>query len=499
MNTNHLVGLSLLAYGCAYTAPENFNSQTDALNTISGTILAQGVEDPGYAMVLVYDASNPGPPLGTGRPLTFTTVPASAFTDNGAGIKSAPYAIPYLPDSDPGVRVAGAKEFEHSGYHVTVLLDQDANASPFAAGLQGATFGDYVGAHLADIETGVRGDVTVSGGELKNDVTIVVTDHITLQRPAFSLPTLPVIDMPLAQASGVDPALTQSYRIQSVGVHTSYGKNQPLDLYGPCDIAPEFDQATCDVTSGCPCDEDTLDPAETAFWVMFVDADGDGAHDPYPDNPDGTPSLQALNGITDTWPRMFIEYMGTPAEDKAGNQIFDNDLKQFEWPPGSGIKLPERWVQENFTMAYDLNFLGPFGIAPEGAPFNTPFPVNQMQVTYSPVARHYYKDGTYGEDDNGPYDLIDIRCFTQPDGSYPEFATCDGGEHDSTQIPKGAWKMTLISFTGQTWFMPNEIGSPNLAYDLGMFSTANGGFDGAMESTDASFSVEGQAGYLTTK
>ena len=501
MNHNTIIGLSLMTVaGCAYTAPENFNSQTDALNTISGTILAQGVEEPSNAMVLVYDASNPGPPLGTGRPLTFTTVPASAFTDNGAGIKSAPYAVPYLADSDPAVRDAGAYDFEHSGYHVTVLIDLDVNASPFAAGLQGATFGDYTGAHLADIDTNLRGAVTVSGGELKNDITIIVTDHITTQRPAFTPTAPPVIDVPLAQLSGEDPTLTQSYRLKNVGIHTEYGDNQPLDLFGPCDLIPTMDEATCGASAACHCDPATLDPSDTAFWVEFVDADGDGLHDLYPDNADGTPSLQALNGISDTWPRIFIEYMGVPAEDKAGNQIFENDLGEYQWPPGSGIMKPERWVQENFTMAYDLNFLGPKGLVPPGAPtYNTPFAVKEMQATYSPVARHYYKDGTYGVDDNGPYDLIDVRCYDDAPSGYPDFATCDGNDHDPSEFPKGAWKITVIEKSGQTWSIPNEIGSPNEAYNLGMFSKADGSFSGAMESTDPSFNVASQAGYLTLK
>ncbi len=501
MNTNKLIGLSLLAAGCAYTAPENTNSQVEGTNTISGTILAQGIEDPGSAVVLVYDASNPGPPLGTGRPLTFTTVPSSAFTENGAGIKSAPFAIPYLADSDPAVKNAQSLDIEHSGYHVTVLVDQDHNFNPLGAvGLVGATFDDYTGAHLADIETNTRGAVMVSGGELKNDITIVVTDHITVQRPMFTPVTPPVVNVKKGSESGVDPGNAQRYRIRSVPVHTEYPKAGALDFDGPCDLTPDMDEATCETSAGCHCDPGTLDPSETAFWVMFVDADGDGVHDPYPPNPDGTPSLQALNGIKDSWPRLFLEYRGHPSVDEDGNTAFDFDgtINEYEWPPESGLFRPERWVAENFTMAYELNFLGATLIAPDGATYNTPFPVNEMSMTWSPVARHYYAEGSYSYDDKGPYDLIDVRCFDDPSGVYPDIATCDGSQHTPADIPKGAWQMTMISYTGQTWVVPNEIGNPNEAYKLGMFSKGNG-FDGAMESTDPSFTVASQDVWLTTE
>jgi len=502
MKTSPLVSLSLLALGCAYTAPENFNSQFDALNTISGTIVAQGVEAPSSAMVLVYDASNPGPPLGTGRPLTFTTVPSSAFTDAGAGIKSAPYALPYLADSDPALKKGDSLDIEHSGYHVTALIDTDVNSNPFAAGLQGATYGDYVGAHLADLETGERGAVTVSGGELKNDVSVVITDHILTQRHAYTTVIAPFMDVQLGADSGANIALAANlrYRLRSTSIHTAYGKNQPLDLDGPCAPAPGMDDTTCAISAACHCDPGTLDPSETAFWVLMKDADEDDAHDPYPPNPDGSPSLQALNGISDTWPRVYIEYLGTPTADDDGNTIFENELGEFEWPPGSGVMRPERWVQENFPMAYELNFNGPNGVAPAGAPvFNEPFPVNELSITYSPVARHYYEGGTYGYDDNGPYDLIDVRCFDNDLGEYPSFATCDGEQHNASEIPKGAWSITVISFTGQTWTVPNEIGLPSMAYALGMLSKPDGSFSGAMESTDPSFNVASQSGYLTTE
>jgi len=349
----------------------------------------------------------------------------------------------------------------------------------------------------------VRGDVAVSGGELKNSVSVVITDHILTQRPAFTPVTAPFMSIQLGADSGANIALAANlrYRLRSTPIHTAYGDDQPLDLFGPCDPAPSMDATTCAISAACHCNPATLDPSDTAFWVLFKDADGDGLHDPYPPNSDGSPSLQALNGITDTWPRVYIEYMGTPATNDDGDVVFENDLGEFEWPPGSGIMLPERWVQENFSMAYELNFNGAGGIAPENEPvFNVPFPVNELSVTYSPVARHYHEGGTYSVDDSGPYDLIDVRCFDNDAGEYPDFATCDGNQHTASEIPKGAWSITVISFTGQTWALPNEIGLPNRAYELGMFSKADGSFDGAMESTDpSSFNVTSQAGYLTTE
>ena len=286
-------------------------------------------------------------------------------------------------------------------------------------------------------------------------------------------------------ASNQDQAQSVRYHIRATGIHTDYG-NAPLDLLGPCDRDPALDDATCSASAVCDCDLATFDPSQTAMWVHFMDNDVDGVHDPYPSE------LQAANGVKDTWPRLYLEYIGTPTTTPDGTVSFENPLAQnlFEWPPDSNRVRPERWVAENYTVAYDLIFLGPTGIAADPTNPFSPFPVFEMNMLFSPAFRHYHADGAYAVDPaNGPYDLLDIRCYTSDAGVYPDFASCTGEEIDWNDVPAGAWSLTLVTESGQTWSVPNEIGVPQLAFAVGL--------DAPLESTDLSvFDVRSQASYL---
>jgi hypothetical protein len=271
-----------------------------------------------------------------------------------------------------------------------------------------------------------------------------------------------------------------------VGVHTAYG-DPPVayDLDGPCMTDDQMSD-TCGTSAACHCEADVLDPCETAFWLQFVDSDGDGQQDPYP------AQLQADNGILDTWPRVFLEYIGAPTIDDEGNTTgFENEYgnNTFEWPVGTGRMLPERWVNENYPAAFSLMTLGISNIVPDTGNKFDPFPVKEMSVTFSPAFRHYHAGGAFDVDPpgpSGPWDLIDVRCFTT-DGVYPDFATCTGDEIAFDVVPAGAWRLTMVTQVGQTWTLPNEIGVPGLAEDIGL---------GPMVSTSPDFDIGSQATYL---
>ena len=155
----------------------------------------------------------------------------------------------------------------------------------------------------------------------------------------------------------------------------------------------------------------------------MTDADLDGVVDPYPSE------LEASGGLLDIWPRVFLEYAGS-------------DLGTFEY---EGKTYRERWLAQGFPMAGGIfGAAGASGLPPGEAagtlgPIGAPFPVNELSVTFSPRFRHQHAGGVAGVNADGPYDLV-AATPEEPGG-----------------VPTGAWSVTVITFTGQTWKVPNDI------------------------------------------
>lgn len=499
--------LPALALGCAYEAPV----YTDATpsNVVSGTLLFLGDEPPSHAIVFVFDATNPPPPAGTGRPLTFATVPQDAWTSPDVnGLVSAPFAVPYLPDTTPENGLA-------NGILLTVVVDQDDNFVPLStvSGLAGSTYGDWVGTYVRDLVTFESTPLFVRGGQLLDEITLLVGQRQPIQRPAFT--TVGDVQIDLAKGPlAISPAQVQTYRLRSSAIHTTYGQEVALDLFGTCPLDPTIPECVGSV-GVCRCDPTATDPSEAAFWIWFVDQvceyadlDGDGAvDDPLPE-PEPCPGgdgrvdpypaeIQAANGLKDVWPRIFIEYMGEPVDTADGPFYPPNPLGTFAFEGPDGVNtVPERWVGENFPLAYELNFQSPAALAPAGATF-APFPAQEMNVLWSPVLRHYHAGGQFAVDPaNGPYDLLDLRCVRDQNGDFPQPGPglvvptyCEAtGEVTPDQIPAGAWRVTVITHTGQTWILPNEIGLPAHA------AAAN--FP-PLTSSSATFDVSSQGRSLT--
>lgn len=404
-----LVTLSLVSVLACHVEVPLQDGQPPTFNVISGDLVFAAPPSPSgepldvaQVVVLAYSADNPGPPAGTGRPVTFTTVPATAFTGDGAGLQAASYAVTNLPDGR---------------YILNGLMDIDGDFNPFVTAMAGATCGDIAGTHLTDLVNQQAAVVEVSGGELKDNVTILLGQRVPLERPAFTFAE----PFTASRLTGTDPLAPQQYRLRATGVAANFteatGAAFPLTLDGPCPLA--FDEPTCEASvAACVCDTSALDPCETAFWVQLMDRDGDGEVDLYPAED------QAAAGIRDVWPRVFLTYLGVPASD------------------GSGLEMPaiytdEVWVSENYPLAVQLVFGDP-GIA--SFPLNTPIPMGELAVTWSPVFRRYHDGGTR-TDARGSFDLIDLRA----PGAGPDDA------------PAGAWSVTVMSFTGQTWTLPNEL------------------------------------------
>lgn len=389
----------MLLASCAYEPPLD-DGAVVPLNAIHGEVVFGGGPDVATTYVTVFEAAAPPPPMGLGSPVTFTAVGADAFTGGDATLRSAPFHVTNLPDGD---------------YVLGALTDLDGDFQPLAGVLAGATCGDWSGAHLASLATTDFGTVHVAGGHRVDDVSILVGAPVTTERPAFRVLADPVSLQDLAAPY---PA---TIRLSAIQVDTAFSDDVQLHLGPVC--APEPAIPGCDETApACPCAAD-LAPCGTALWVWMNDADGDGALDPYPEEP------QASAGLFDVWPRTYLEYTG--------------ELATFEH---EGRELPERWVAEAYPLAFEIagtlltggdpSMLGPIGV---------PFPAHSLSVTLSSTFVHYHEGGAAGVDENGPFDLVDVHD--------PAAAAI---------VPDGAWAVTLVSFTGQTWTVPNEIATEGL-------------------------------------
>ena len=391
MRSDSAVLLSLLALAaCDFEAPV-LEDAPPIGNVVSGTLLANGVDVPGDTMVLVYEAANPGPPEGTGSPITFATVPAAAFTGDAGGIESASYTLTGLPDGT---------------YVLQALMDLDGDFNPFDISVSGATCGDVVGAHVTDLVTGSIAPVTVSGGELVDDVSIALGTVVPIERPAFAYAEQQVVD----RAASLDPMTPQTFSLTSSAIHTAFGLDFPVDLTGPCPESPAL-PGYCDLEQLAPCD--------VAFYVRVADDDGDGL-------PDLRADLPPEAGIPDIWPRVFLEYLGRPLEDGSG----------FEPLPEG-----ESWSAEAFPFLAEIGAFSAGLVPTPPVPFGPTVPLRELSVTWAPVVRYTHPGGgTLNEATGEMFDLLDLR---------------QGAETDA--IPAGAWSVTVISETGQTWTVPNAI------------------------------------------
>jgi hypothetical protein len=249
-----------LLFACAYEVPLDPDAPA-VLNVLSGTVVVNGAEAVADTVILVYTADNPPPPTGTGRPVTFTTVPAESYATDIGGVPSANWAITEVPDGD---------------YLVTALMDVDGNFQPLLTATAGSTCGDWLGAYFTDILTSEYATVSATGGLYFDGITVAIGLEMPIQRPAFSLQDDSSVD------TVIQPALGSPFTLLSTAVHSEI-----YELPGPFDG-----------TAAC----------QTAFWQYAPDDDGDGTPNPHPNE------NFAAAGFTELWPRLYLRYLGAVDE-----------------------------------------------------------------------------------------------------------------------------------------------------------------------------------------
>lgn len=309
-----LLPLLLLA-ACDYEAPLNDLAATSN-NVISGDIVFTGDEVPGQTIVFVTSANDPMPPTGTGSPATFTTTPGEWYTGDGAGIQAAPYTATNIPDGD----------WLLTGM---VDMDDDFNGTAFRAGYAGAsgpfggaTCGDWIGGHLADLTSTDLAPITVAGGEYVDDVSLFMAVELTTERPSFQIADLDGDGSPDPIVIDRAESDSQFYKLVTTPIHASFqnpdGETLYYDLDGP------FDGTA---------------PCQAGFLYHARDLDGDGEVDPHPDFPD-------IHELADAWPRIGLVYMGQPIDADADGypEAFSSGLEPGEYYKSLGSVDPRYWM-----------------------------------------------------------------------------------------------------------------------------------------------------------
>jgi hypothetical protein len=263
-----LLGLT----GCAYEAPLDTDRSDVPPAVVSGTVVLTGGGRPADTVLLVYDAQDPPPPVGTGAPLTFGALSRDAFEGDGMGLFEAPFqlSLPGVPEGD---------------LLLTALVDTDGDfypLPPFATVTGGATCGDRTGGHLADLAEGVLQPVRVVPGDRVDGITVVVGRESVFERPAFVFQG----GVPTLSRQALSVGATETFRLASTGIAATLpaDNGDPVPLL---DLAPPGDPPG---------------PCEVAFQVTVWDRDADGQPDEHPDFPG--------SGLPDAWPRIFLQYLG---------------------------------------------------------------------------------------------------------------------------------------------------------------------------------------------
>jgi hypothetical protein len=277
--------VSLFA-ACAWQTPLDTGAAA-GLNSISGTVVVDGVADPGPTFVLLYDADDPPPPYGTGRPVNLAAISPGDFTGDGAGVQSAPFILTGVEDGQ---------------WLLSGLVDMDEDFHPALTAAAGATCGDVIGAHITDITSQELAPVTVRRGELLDDVTVAVAAPMTTERPAFVFGGSNTVSR--------DPTVTSVLSLTTTGIESDWVAFDYLD-----ELA----------TGGCP----------PLFLLYAVDADADGLPDPHPNA-----SLAAL-GAYDVWPRIYLRWLGEDGRAIVGESLVDpTPLYADPMNPAIGVPVP---------------------------------------------------------------------------------------------------------------------------------------------------------------
>jgi hypothetical protein len=272
---------SLLALGCEPppVLPTADRRQNQQLSRIEGSVVVQS-RARGNAIVLLYDADRPPPPQGSGRPLTFTVIPAErlfgpAMADTAS---SGPFTAPF------SLSLVGPGRYVLRGF-----IDADTCRT----GAQPCHGSDFIPWY------------TVTGEPNAGDVGGAAVDAATQDPRVVELAAGP--DGALQAATGVTVSFSDLARVPTDRPAFQVMSEPRFDpTLGPkrLDLKP------------LPLQEGVVDQRPAAFHLHYVDSDKNSVADDT--NKDGQPDL---------WPRVLVRKLAD-GENLTGAAMLadENDL-----------------------------------------------------------------------------------------------------------------------------------------------------------------------------
>ncbi|HEX8825574.1 MAG TPA: hypothetical protein VF794_37035 [Archangium sp.] len=295
-----LVGLalaSMLATGCEPppVIPTADRRQNQRLSRIEGQVVVQS-RARGNAIVLLYDAERPPPPQGSGRPLTFTVIPAEKLFGPALGetASSGPFAAPFAFSL-----VAPGR------YLLRGFIDTDtcrAGAQP----CHGSDFIPWYG---------------ITGEPNAGDVGGAAVDPLTRVPRVVEVAEGP--DGALQAATGVTVSFSDSATVPERPAFQVVGDSRFDPAAGP----KRLELRPLQVREG------VVDVRSPALLVRYVDDNGDGA----PDDTNGDGKVDHL----DLSPRVVLRKLADGPGLVGAQQLADeNDLDRNGLLDAQGVDYP---------------------------------------------------------------------------------------------------------------------------------------------------------------
>ena len=385
--------------------------QNTQLSRIEGHVVVNS-KVRGNVIVFLFDAARPPPPLGSGRPVTFTvlsqdTVFGQALVDD-SGPFTAPFAFSLVP---PG------------HYTIQGFVDGNLDFVPWYDVTDEVDTGDVGGAAIEPSTFATR-DVVVTIAEPALDVPVSFADTalVALDRPSFTVPGFPSFTFdPKAGATEIE-----------------------LDLL--------------------MMDQGLIHQSRAAFLAKFID-----------DNMDGVPDDANMDGVPDLWPKVLVRKLDATGanplldeNDLDHNGILDppTDAGFADYEhvnPMTGMTIPPDGQPDEVVLAagIDPTDLAPLLVDPmTGMVKQTPTPVTKLKLVIKPLAVDISQVGRLC-----PLGT-DAECGA-PNTCDPTTKICSNPPLPLKTVPPGRYAVTVVQLTGQTWRLPNEL-SPPIAVNLGL-------------------------------
>jgi hypothetical protein len=417
---------------------------------IEGSLVVQSTAR-GNLVVLLYDATRPPPPAGTGRPVSFAVVPGdkvfgAALNEDPARRTKGPFTAPYAIDLVPPGR-----------YLVAGFIDANGCLPAPTAGCRGSDWVPWYG---------------ITGEPNFGDVRGAAADPDTRAMRVVEVPAEPG---PGQTLTGVNVAFVDS-NTTSVLTDRPVFKVTPLDgratwTVGPTTATPKLLALAPTAISAPPVVQTHLPVAPPRFWLRLAD---DLPPFGVPDDTDG-------NGVPDVYPKVLVRKLTDRlAGDAAANDSLDrtpvtdeNDLNRDgvldAEVDAEGKPNPKLVTYELATGQTDsLDGVAQRVVLAAGLVLTDQMPRFCTGTFTAPGTCSGAWNFTPLPLEAGAPLVVGIQPRALDIANQAKPAVLKS-------VPVGAYSVTLLQFTGQTWRVPNEL-TPAFAERVGLPSLEEQGF-----------------------